>query len=163
MKSKQRDIDQLRKRSDEIEFYNLPFPNLESVMEETPIPNNIPKLLPPTEFAHNWLKDNMSMESLGFTPNTQNVIDKPNTPPSTTLILTPTLTLELTLSSIARPPQVTTPTPKLKPTPASNTRPKRNKQLPSYLKDYHLYMHEEQDQKGEIVSLCLMICHMTMS
>ena len=45
----------------------------------------------------------------------------------------------------------------LKPTPASNTRPKRNTQLPSYLKDYHLYIHVEHDQIGEIVLWCFMM------
>ena len=73
-------MDQLRKGSDEIEFYDIPLSNSESVMEETPIPNNIPKLSPPTESAHNQGKGNMSTESPAVTPSTQNVINKPNSP-----------------------------------------------------------------------------------
>ena len=46
-------IDQLRKRSDEIEFHDIKLPNTESVMKETLIPNNTPKLSPLTESAHN--------------------------------------------------------------------------------------------------------------
>lgn len=41
------------KRSDEIEFHDIKLPNAESVVKETLIPNNTPKLSPLTESAHN--------------------------------------------------------------------------------------------------------------
>ena len=126
-----RHIDQLRKRSDKIEFHDVPLPNPQSVAEETTITSNIPKLSPPTESTHNGSKDNMSTESPGLTPNTQNKVNKPNTPPSNIPLVTATPTLEPTPASNNRPPPITTPTQTLKPTPALNTRQKRNTQQPS--------------------------------
>ena len=89
-------IDQLIKRSDEIEFHDIPLPNPESVTEETLIPKNMPKQSPPTESIHNQSKDNRSIESPVVTPNTQNVINKSNAPSSTTPIMSPTPTLNPT-------------------------------------------------------------------
>ena len=89
-------IDQLRKRSDEIEFHDIPLPNPESVTEETLITKNMPKQSPPTESIHNQSKDNRSIESPVVTPNTQNVINKTNAPSSTTPIMSPTPTLKPT-------------------------------------------------------------------
>ena len=43
-------------------------------------------------------------------------------------------------------------TPTSRAVPTKNTRLRKNVKLPAHLKDHQLYMYEEQDKKGKIVS-----------